>query len=83
LKTYFVQGEATRLIKIGRSADPYARLRELQKNSPDTLRMLCIIDRDYEAELPSKFSQHRVRDEWFTPAQELLDFVEFGSGGVA
>jgi hypothetical protein len=76
LKTYFVQGETTRLIKIGRSVDPYARMKDLQKGSPDTLRMLAILDQDYEGELHLKFSQHRVRDEWFRPAPELLAFVE-------
>jgi hypothetical protein len=80
LKTYFIQGEVTRLIKIGRSVDPYARLRDLQKSSPDALRMLAIIDQDYEAILHNRFSKYRVRDEWFSPARELVDFIELGNG---
>lgn len=41
---YFIQCTETKRIKIGSSADPYARLSQLQTSSPTPLRILAVIE---------------------------------------
>lgn len=75
---YFIQGEATGLIKIGFARDPIARLRELQCGSPDKLRLLRTIPGGYalERELHLRFAALRSHCEWFRVGNDLAAFLQ-------
>jgi hypothetical protein len=72
---YFIQDEATGLIKIGRSVRPIEeRIKELQTGCPGKLTMLATIEEDEssERELHEVFAEDRVGGEWFRPSSYLL-----------
>lgn len=76
---YFIQGEQTKLIKIGQTAKncPCQRLqKELQPRSPDMLKVLGVIHAAKDGEFHQKFSKDWHHGEWFNPSPELLDFIE-------
>jgi hypothetical protein len=73
---YFVQGETTRLIKIGYAACPRRRLIDLQVGSPDKLQILGIIDTTGRDKAYHEIFKHLlIRGEWFAPGKELLDYI--------
>ncbi|HXA78733.1 MAG TPA: GIY-YIG nuclease family protein [Candidatus Acidoferrales bacterium] len=72
---YFVQGEATRLIKIGMARRPELRVCDLQGASPDKLVFLGTTRRYSENALHRRFNHLRAHHEWFRPQPELLDFI--------
>lgn len=75
---YFVQAKRCRLIKIGFSVDPLARLRDLQGMSPDQL-ILLVTTRgsiDDEQRYHVEFAKFRKHGEWFRPARALLDHID-------
>ena len=75
--TYFIQGELTRRIKIGKTTLlPQDRLKQHQIGSPDKLILLATMDGDREAELHTEFSSYLVHGEWFSPEPRLLDFIK-------
>lgn len=78
---YFIQGELTSLIKIGKTeSDPTDRMRCFQTGSPDRLSLLKSIrypkDQDYEKVVHNHFSHLRTHGEWFRPDEDLLLFIE-------
>jgi hypothetical protein len=79
---YFIQGEATKNIKIGFSDDPKIRLKGHQTGSGEKLILLktvkgCKAD---ETEIHNKLRHFRIHGEWFKPERELLDFIEACKG---
>ena len=76
---YFVQGESTRLIKIGFATDVQRRLNEIRTGSPDILVLLAAAEggRNEEYALHRKFIDIRHHGEWFSPEKPLLDFIHF------
>ena len=72
-QTYFVQGQLTKLVKIGKSVDPLRRFSDLQVGSPDKLVLLGVIKGDKEAELQKYFTCFRVHGEWYDP--EILEYL--------
>lgn len=78
-RVYFVQAAAGGPVKIGRSADPLARVASLQTANPEHLRVLATMPGGAAVEraLHRMFEAHRVRPggEWFRPAAEVLAFV--------
>jgi len=77
MKTYFFQGEATGLIKIGRTmGTAEKRLAEVQPHSPDKLVILKVVNRDIEQLCHDTFREHRAHNEWFKPSPELILFIE-------
>jgi len=75
VKTYFIQGEMTKAIKIGRTTDPSARLRNLQSACSEHLVCLAVHRGDHEAEYHDRFKHLRLHGEWFKPGQDLFDFI--------
>ena len=76
---YFIQGEVTKLIKIGYSNDVQKRLKALQQSEELTLlKQIDDVPRAYETELQQRFSHLCARGEWFRPKKELLDFIHKG-----
>jgi hypothetical protein len=74
---YFVQCGKGGPIKIGHSTNPRKRLRQLQNGSPYELRLLGVLagNLEKEAELHKQFSEWRLREEWFIPVSQLLNFI--------
>lgn len=74
---YFIQGEATGLIKIGYSRNLLTRFGQLQTASADVLRLLLRSpgDQQHERELHGRFAPWRRHGEWFEPAKPLLRHI--------
>jgi hypothetical protein len=74
---YFIQSKSDGRIKIGSSANPDARLKQLQTGSSDELILLGTLpgSENEEKALHEIFVQHRTNGEWFFPAKEIFDFI--------
>jgi hypothetical protein len=74
---YFIQATRCRLIKIGYSADPVRRFRNLQTANPEPLQPLGIIAGTIEDEwdLHERFHNDRVHGEWFEPSLALRSHI--------
>jgi hypothetical protein len=72
---YFVHGGD--YIKIGKADNVRKRLRGLQTAHSEPLRLLAVApgSEDEERGYHARFSQLRVRGEWFKPADDLLEEV--------
>jgi hypothetical protein len=77
---YFVLAETMQLVKIGFARSARDRLRAMQTNSPDQLRLLGVVSTDraetLESELHAEFRKLRVRGEWFQATPTLLARAE-------
>lgn len=74
---YFIQGEQTKRIKIGKADDVRARLQQLQCGSPDRLTVVKVLthesrDRVYHGQ----FQSDLVYGEWFSPSDTLMAFID-------
>jgi|ERR1700676_3211289 len=74
-QTYFIQGQVTGLIKIGRAIDPCKRLKGLQVGSPDRLVILGTCEADIEQATQRQFKENRAHGEWFRATPELMAFI--------
>lgn len=74
---YFVQAGAGGPIKIGWTVDPQKRLEQLQTGSHIRLFILGAIEGSTagESTLHKRWSEYRIRGEWFEAAPEIIDFV--------
>jgi len=80
---YFIQSGADGAIKIGYTeGSPYRRMKSIQCNSPQPLRLLGTKTAESKAALLSAekrlhvaFATHHIHGEWFHPAPELLDYI--------
>ena len=74
---YFAQSSIGGPIKIGRSADPARRLRELNCGNSNQLRVIGMMvgDSDQEYHVHRMFADARLRGEWFSPHRDLIDFI--------
>lgn len=72
----YVIADESGLAKIGRGADPWERLKNMQTATPQKLALLALIEGGAEVEqtLHARFASSRVRGEWFrlTPELEAL-----------
>jgi len=76
---YFVQGESTKLIKIGKTNSSIEeRVSSLQTGSPDILNVIGITFEPYNSEsnLHAKFNLFRKHGEWFSPEDKITLFVQ-------
>lgn len=75
---YFIKNIATSNIKIGFSDNPRKRLKELQTGSAEKLVLIKTIEGDQklEGQLHELFSHCRLDGEWFSPADEILEFIK-------
>lgn len=64
-------------IKIGISADPKRRLRQLNTSSPINLYILTFFvgNRELEKIIHKQFKKIRYNGEWMEVSQELLDYL--------
>lgn len=73
---YFIQGETTGLVKIGKANNVASRLRGLQAHSPDSLKVLAVIkDMDDDHPYHGTFASAWSHGEWFHPSTELMTFI--------
>lgn len=72
---YFIQGESTKLIKIGKADDVLVRLRMLQCGSPDKLMVLKVEADASERVYHLQFAVDRIHGEWFRPSVDLMEFI--------
>jgi len=71
--TYFIQPATGGPIKIGRTTwgRLAARVKDLQCASPYRLRVLLVVEGNFETALHNRFRHLRLSGEWFEPAEEL------------
>lgn len=76
---YFIQGEITRLVKIGISRNPARRLLHIRTDCSEPVDLVGVIDAsdaaEMEASLHRRFADDRSHGEWFRPSQSLLDHI--------
>lgn len=62
-------------LKIGRSKNPEARLKQLQISSHEKLLILFVIDfsGDYEKDIHSEFKNLRLNSEWFFYDESIIN----------
>lgn len=75
MTVYFIQVGKDGPVKIGYAADAAIRLQQLQVAHPEPLHLLRTIDggSKTEAWLHGKFSDHRIRGEWFNFCPEMME----------
>lgn len=83
VKTYFFRNETTGLIKIGKSASPKIRLKQIQGIVGAELNLIGVIDGDIEFDLHCKFKKYRQVGEWFEDRDGLIAEYIKKSGEVA
>lgn len=72
-QVYFAQARTTGQIKIGFSIDVSRRIRQIRPLSD----LLATVDggRTVEREMHDRFDHLRVAGEWFSPGDDLLEFI--------
>jgi len=84
---YIIQSDLEGKIKIGRSIQPYKRLKQLQTGNPNKLRMIHVFENmgHLESYLHDVLSSFRLCGEWFSykcigsiPI-DLYEQIEFGA----
>jgi hypothetical protein len=77
-QVYFIQGKKTKNIKIGFSTDPNDRLRQHQTGSGEKLLMIACVEgnQELETQIQKRFDSFRVHGEWFSPNDELIEFIK-------
>lgn len=77
MSVYFVERSNDRAIKIGFSFDPFSRLDGLARTQDGDLKLLGIVDggRPEEQAFHQRFSDCRLKGEWFRPESTLTAFI--------
>lgn len=76
---YFIQESILKNIKIGfTSAHPKKRLHNLAVANSQELNFLGFMlgDKPQEKRLHQRFKHLHVRNEWFEPGEDLLNFID-------
>lgn len=83
-EVYFIQSGEGGPIKIGYSTNVEKRQRDLQISSPHQLALLARLPGGPKLEkvIHRGFAEHRVKGEWFRPADDLLTFIHEVSIGA-
>ena len=78
---YFIKNLTNGNIKIGYAKSPKDRLKELQTASSEKLVLLKTIegDKTNEQQLHQRFIHLRLNGEWFSPGEDLLEFIRGGT----
>ena len=74
---YYLQQGDSGPIKIGYSAYPFKRMRQLQTANSVSLKLLLIVEgtKGLERRLHRQFSHLRIQSEWFSPSSELMSYI--------
>lgn len=79
--TYLIFDERTGLYKIGKSKDPYKRMKilsNLQSSFRPSLRLVSTINADVESFLHCRFKSKRHHGEWFGLDEKDVKFIKRG-----
>jgi hypothetical protein len=83
VKTYFIQCVSGGPVKVGKSANPEARLRQIQCHFPSRLLLLGYVDRDIERMFHDHFRwSHGLAGEWFLCDERLARVIRRISGAT-
>lgn len=74
VKTYFLLAGEVKLVKIGCSVDPMARMLHLRTLNAANLEILVILD-EQEPILHKMFQHLRHHGEWFRVDKEIVDYL--------
>jgi len=75
--TYFMRDRTSGLIKIGMSADPYARRAALSASGYRDMEILLLLrDGHLEGAYHQHFADLRVEGEWFEPHPDIFAEIE-------
>jgi hypothetical protein len=79
---YFIVRPSTDSLKIGFSADPERRLRQLQTGSDEPLQLLAFFEATFavEKEIHRRLSGSRMSGEWFQRSREVEELILYISG---
>jgi hypothetical protein len=74
---YFIQNGESGPIKIGFTTNIPIRISILQNSTPFQLRLLNSIEGTIldEQKMQKRFEKYRIKNEWFSPGKELIDFI--------
>lgn len=64
-------------VKIGHSKNPKKRVKQLQTGSSSRILLLGSIEggKELEKELHKKFNYIRIKNEWFLPHEDLVEYI--------
>jgi hypothetical protein len=79
-RTYLIASHDGKAVKIGKSADPRNRARELQTGHPLRLKIVLVLDMDVEKQLHARFAKDRLVGEWFQLSDSIREFIEEQKG---
>jgi len=71
-KTYILTDKKYKIIKVGRSKNPYERLKTIQKSNSTELEMVCVFEEDIEKEIKELLKNYKIRGEWYYPNPETM-----------
>ena len=71
-KSYIIADKKYHIIKVGRSKNPYKRLKTIQINNRTELEMVCVFEEDIEKEIKELLKIYKIRGEWYYPNPKTL-----------
>jgi len=71
-ETYIITDKKYHIIKVGRSKNPYKRLKAIQKSNGTELDMVCVFEEDIENEIKELLKKYKIRGEWYYPDPKTL-----------
>lgn len=75
---YFLQADYGGPVKIGYTDDLARMIANLQSSRAESIVVLAVMDGGVSAEreLHSRFAVHHIRGEWYSPADDLMEFIK-------
>jgi len=71
-KTYIITDKKYRIIKVGRSKNPFKRLKTIQLSNSTELDMVCVFEEDIEKEIKELLKKYKIQGEWYYPDPKTL-----------
>jgi hypothetical protein len=70
--TYVITNKKYDIIKVGRTKNPYKRLKTLQISHNKELEMVCVFEEDIEKEIKQMLKKYNIRGEWYYPNPKTM-----------
>jgi len=70
-KTYIITDKKYKIIKVGRSENPYKLLKTIQISNKE-LEVVCVFEADFEKEIKELLKKYKIRGEWYYPNPKTL-----------
>ncbi len=65
-KTYIITDKKYKIIKVGRSENPYKLLKTFQISNKE-LEVVCVFEADFEKETKELLKKYKIRGDWYYP----------------